>query len=368
MKKLISTTIIATMLLSLTSCGSDDNGLYKVGMTTDAGTIDDKSFNQGSWEGIKRYEEENGTIEARFVQPAGEAEEDYLSSYANLVDAGYKTIISPGFKFETAVYKAQSLYPDVNFVILDGNPHGGDFVPSIAENTKSIFFADQEAGFYAGVIAALNSETGSVAYIGGSKIPAVQRFGMGYVSGVAYANEVYDTNTLVTNYIYQGTFTDSAAGKALAGSFYDEGADIVFAAAGAVGTGVIDEAKTRKTNNEDVWVIGVDVDQYDDGLIADGSSVVLTSAIKDLGVATYTSIDEILNNEFPGGQSIILDSTNNGVGIPKENPNLSEENLNYYNETFDAIVAGEVVVPSSVEELEAFLVEYNYEGTEEIDY
>ncbi len=368
MKKFISLGTVLTIALATTACGGSESDLYKVGMTTDSGTIDDKSFNQGSWEGITKYEEENGTIEIRYVQPTGEAEEDYLASYANLVDAGYQTIISPGYKFETAIHKAQAEYPDVNFVILDGYPHAGDFAPDIAPNTESIFFAEHESGFYAGIVSAITSETGKVSYIGGMEIPAVQRFGWGYVSGVAYANAMFGTDVEVSDYIYQGTFTDSAAGKALASTFYDNGSDIVFVAAGGVGVGVIDEGKTRLTDGEDVWVVGVDVDQYDAGIISEGSSVILTSAMKDLSRATYDAIDEILKGEFKGGQSITLDSSNGGVGLPAENPNLSAEAIGAYEEAFSSVVAGDVVVPSSVETLETFLSEYGYETPAGVAY
>ncbi len=369
MKKLISLGTVLTIAIATVSCGGTDSGVHKVGMTTDSGSIDDKSFNQGSWEGIVRYEEENpNTIETRYLQPSNEAEEDYLAAYANLVDAGYNTIVSPGYKFETAVHKAQSKYPDVNFIILDGNPHNGDFTPDIAENTEAIFFAEQESGFYAGVVSALSTETGNVSFIGGMEIPAVQKFGWGYVAGVAYANAMFGTDAMVSDFHYQGTFYDAAAGKALAASFYDKGSDIVFAAAGGVGVGVINEGKTRVEDGEKVWVVGVDVDQYEAGKMSDGSSVILTSAMKDLSNATYTAIDEILAGEFKGGQTVILDSSNNGVGLPENNPNLSEEAISAYEESFKSVVDGDIVVPSTMEELESFLTEFNYETPEGLEY
>ncbi len=281
MKKFVSLAMASILVLStLAGCGSEptteaEGGAeatggepLKVAMTTDSGTIDDKSFNQGTWEGIIKYEEENaGAIETHYVKPTGEAEADYLNAYADLVDAGYEVIFSPGFKFETAVYKAQELYPDVKFIILDGYPHSGDYAEVIAPNTESIFFAEEESGFYAGITAALETKTGKVGFIGGMEIPAVQKFGWGYVAGVAYANQTYGTNAQVTNYVYQGTFNDVAAGQTLAGTFYNDGVDIVFHAAGGVGVGVINEGKTRRSAGEDVWVIGVDVYQYNEGIM-----------------------------------------------------------------------------------------------------
>ncbi len=349
--------------------GEGSGEALKVAMTTDSGTIDDKSFNQGTWEGILKYEEENaGAIETHYVKPAGEAEADYLAAYADLVDSGYEVIFSPGFKFETAVYKAQELYPDVKFVILDGYPHSGDYAETIGTNTESIFFAEHESGFYAGIAAALESKTGKVGFIGGMEIPAVQKFGWGYTAGVAYANKTYGTNAQVTNYVYQGTFNDVAAGQTLAGAFYNDGVDVVFHAAGGVGVGVINEGKTRRSAGEDVWVIGVDVDQYNEGIMEDGTSVVLTSAKKELGNAAYETIDDIVNGEFKGGQKVVLDSSNGGVGLPAENPNLSEDTVAKYNETFAKVASGEIVVPGTVEELEAFLTAYGYTTAPGVTY
>ncbi len=378
MKKFISATMIATLSMALTACGSEtgdvtntESEVLKVGMTTDSGTIDDKSFNQGTWEGIELYETENpGAIEKHYVQPTGETTQDYLRAYQDLIDAGYELIISPGYKFEGAILEAQEMYPDNKFLIIDGVPNGGEatgFEPEIAENTESIFFAEQEAGFYAGIASALTSETGHVSFVGGMQIPSVQKFGWGYVAGVAYANEVYGTDVTVEDYVYAESFVDTAKGKTYAGQFYDNGSDIIFAAAGGVGIGVIEEAKTRKTAGEDVWVVGVDVDQYNDGLVGD-ESVVLTSAVKGLKEAAYSTIDDVINGEFKGGQSIVLGSVEGAVGLPEENPNLSEEAISAYEESKQEVIAGSVVVPQTEEELQTFLTEYNYETPEGLQY
>src|SRR5690606_1761677 len=113
-----------------TGTGNEKGADLKVGMSTDAGTIDDKSFNQGAWEGILAAKEEYG-IQEKYLKPAGTTEADYLKEIGNLYDAGYKFIVTPGFKFETAIYHAQSKYEDAKFVILDGTAHKGDFVPAV---------------------------------------------------------------------------------------------------------------------------------------------------------------------------------------------------------------------------------------------
>ncbi len=383
MKKFVSLAMASILTVAtLASCGSNEGTteatgegaeatevLLKVAMTTDSGTIDDKSFNQGTWEGIELYKEENGNIETKYIKPEGQAEADYLNAFADLVDAGYEVIFAPGFKFETAVYAAQDQYPDIKFVILDGAPHkADDYTSVINENSQSITFAEQESGFYAGIASALSSTTGKVGFVGGMEIPAVQKFGWGYVAGVAYANENYGTKVEVSQYMYQGTFDDVAGGQTVAGSFYDSGCDIVFHAAGGVGVGVINEGKARRAAGENVWVVGVDVDQYSEGLLDDGSSVILTSAMKDLGSASYTTIQEIIDGQFKGGQAIVFDSKNNGVGLPKENPNLSEETVAKYEEAFAKVSGGELTVPASVEDLEKFLADHGYTTPSGVNY
>ena len=366
-KKFSMLTIALAASLGLVACGTGEgdkgtttNGeaKIKVGMMTDSGTIDDKSFNQGTWEGIQRYQEENGTIEAQYIKPGGEATQDYLEAADNLLAKGNELIIAPGFKFEEAIGKLQAENPETKFVILDGEPEGG-----VAENSVGIYFAEQEAGFLAGIAAALETKTGKVGFIGGMIIPAVQKFGYGFVTGVAYANANLGTNVEVADYLYNGTFNDVSGGQAQAGGMYDKGIDIIFVAAGGVGNGVIAEGKVRAEAGDDVYVIGVDVDQYEDGIISDGSSVILTSAIKRIDNAAYDKIDELVNGTFTGGQVITMDAKNDGVGLPAENPNLSEATQQAADEAFELIKNGTIVVPTELDEVTAMLEDLGFDAS-----
>ena len=350
-KRVIALALSALMVTGLVSCGTNsDSGnsaetTLKVGMVTDAGTIDDKSFNQGTWEGIQAAEKELG-IEKNYMQPAGETEANYLTEIQNLYDAGYKFIVTPGYKFETAIYKAQDQYKDAKFVIIDGAPNDGNDNYVVGENTVAIYFAEEQSGFAAGVAAAVELQTGELGFVGGMEIPAVQKFNYGFQQGVAYANENYGTNVSLKaeNIVYSGSFSDTALGQQLAAQMYDNGVKAIFAAAGGVGTGVITEAKTRVVNGEEVWVIGVDSDQYADGIYEGNKSVILTSAIKKIDEAAYQMIEDQLNDKFPGGETLTFDASNDGVGIPAENPNLSEETVKKVNEVLEAIKNGEIEV------------------------
>ena len=354
-KKFLALALSALMVTGLVGCGSSDNsgnsgeGTLKVGMVTDSGTIDDKSFNQGTWDGIIEAGEKLG-IDKNYMQPAGETEADYLTEIQNLYDAGYKFIVAPGFKLDTAIYNAQEKYEDAKFILIDGEPNDGNGNCVVADNTVAIQFAEQEGGFVAGVAAALELQTGDLGFIGGMELPAVQKFNYGFQQGIAYANEKYGTNVTIKeeNIVYSGSFSDTALGQQLAAQMYDRGVKAIFAAAGGVGTGVITEAKTRVVNGEEVWVIGVDSDQYADGIYEGDKSIILTSAIKKINEAAYQMIEAELNDKFPGGQTLKFDATNDGIGIPVENPNLSDETVAKVNEVLEAIKNGEIEVKTEL--------------------
>lgn len=336
--------LLATALM-LAGCFEQGSGKLKVGMVTDAGTIDDKSFNQGTWEGVQRAGKDF-KLETKYLKPGGTTEADYIKEIGNLYDAGFKFIVCPGFKFETAIFHAQDKYQDAKFVLIDGNPHAGDFKPVVKENTVSIFFAEHESGFLAGVATALQLQESEVGFIGGMEIPAVQKFNWGFQQGIKYANENLGTKILIKpeNVVYQGSFDNVAAGQQLAAKMYDKGVKAIFCAAGGVGIGAINEAKTRAKSGQEVWVIGVDVDQYAEGIYDGDKSIILTSAMKKIEQAAYDMIKAQLDGDFPGGQILTFNAKNNGVGIPAENPNLSEAVQEKVAEIYGKLQSGEITV------------------------
>lgn len=316
----------------------------KVGMVTDAGTIDDRSFNQGAWEGIK-----DTVKNSKYLRPSGVTDADYLESITNLYDADFKFIVTPGYKFERAIGISQEKYPDAKFVILDGTPTDANGNIVVGKNTVSIYFSEQESGFLSGVAAAVQMQESEFGFIGGMEIPSVQRFNWGFQQGIAYANEHLGTKISIKeeNVVYQGSFDDKAGGQQIAAQMYDRGVKVIFAAAGGTGIGAITEAKSRATNGDtSVYVIGVDVDQYNDGVYdqASNASVILTSAMKYIDQATYDMIEAEVNGKFPGGQTLTFSVANDGVGIPSENPNLNEDSINAVNDVYTKIKSGDIKV------------------------
>lgn len=346
-KKLLKSVLCGFMAMTmLAGCGASTDSAdaasnLKVGLVTNIGSIDDKSFNQGTWEGIQAAAEEFG-LESKYLQPVGESEADALKEIANFDAAGYDMVVTPGFKFANTVTEAQSKYPEKEFLIIDAVPE------TVADNTVAVLFEEHEAGFLAGLAAALELKEGNVGFIGGMPTDAVNKYNWGFQQGIKYANDNFGTKMEMdpSNFIYQGTFTDVAAGQQISAQLYDRGVDVIFSAAGAVGTGVIKEARERAEGGEPVWVIGVDVDQYDDGLYDDTHSVVLTSAMKKISKATYDVIAQTIEGNFPGGQILSYGAKNDGIGLPVENPNLSEETMKEVNSVYEKIKSGELTVAS----------------------
>jgi basic membrane protein A and related proteins len=352
-------TIVATLFAGCAAKGGEKaSGTgTKVGMVTDSGTIDDKSFNQGTWEGILQYKKEKKSIQEKYLQPSGEQKTDYINAINDLADSGYKIIVTPGFKFETAVNEASDKHKDATFVLIDGQPHNGDNKFVKHDNVVSVFFNEHEAGFLAGIASALSTKTGKLGFVGGMKIPPVEKFGWGFKAGVHYANKNLGAKAEIAdaNYIFEGSFNNIPGGKTLAAGMYNRGVDIIFHAAGGVGVGVFNEAKERAEKGQSVFVVGVDVDQYEAGKITSGKSVTLTSAMKRIDVAAYNYIDAKINNKFPGGQVITMSLKDNGVGLPEKNPNLSADIIKKVDQAKKDVVGGKVTVPATEDALKAFL-------------
>ncbi len=354
MRKVIVTMFMVVISASIVLTGCTKKAeepkkeVLKVGMVTDSGSIDDKSFNQGSWEGILDAEKEFG-IEVKYLQPVAKNTADYFKEIQNLYDAGFKFIITPGFMFETAIFMAQEKYPDAKFVLIDGTPHNEDYsVFKLGSNVVSAVFAEHESGFLAGVAASLQLKEGEFGFIGGQEIPAVQKFNWGFQQGIIYANENKGTSITIKpeNIIYQGTFNDVAAGGVLGAAMYDKGVDAIFIAAGSVGQGTINEAVNRVKTGEKVWAIGVDRDQYSEGAYGDGQSVILTSAIKKLTASSYDMIKAELNGTFPGGESLVFSIANDSVGLAATNPNLDASVEAEVAEIIEMIKKGSLIVSS----------------------
>jgi basic membrane protein A len=308
MKKVISALLVLVMAFALTACGSKTEG-YEIALITDKGNIDDKSFNQGSWEGVVEFAKAN-KITHQYIKPEEASDAGYLAAIDNAVTSGAKVIVTPGFLFEVPIYEAQSKYPEIKFILLDGAPHTADYATfETKSNVASVMYAEEQSGYLAGYAAVKDGNT-KLGFMGGMAVPAVQAFGYGFLQGAeaAAAELGLADGSVAVTYHYTGDFAETDTNKATAKTMFQEGTQVIFACGGSVGKSVMAAASESGTK-----VIGVDVDQRYD------SDTVITSATKGLGASVVAVLDSIYKSkswETYAGKTTVFNASNNGVGLP----------------------------------------------------
>ena len=298
---------------------------YFVAMVTDIGGVNDNSFNQSAWEGLQAFGAEYG-VKVDYLQSQSDA--DYVPNLTQFVRNGADLTWGIGFLMADAVRQVAEQNPDAKLAIIDETVD--------APNVASVTFKEHEGSFLVGVVAGLMTKTNKIGFVGGMEIPVIKRFEAGFTAGVKAANP--DAEVIID---YTGAFDAPDQGKASAATLYNNGADIIFHAAGATGDGVFNEGSERKKAGADVWVIGVDKDQS----ITFGHEITLTSMMKRVDRAVAKISADLVNGRFTPG-SVVLGLADNGVGLPENNPNLPEDVLNKVKEYEQKIISGEIVVPS----------------------
>lgn len=314
-----------------TASESSDGG-YELALVTDLGTIDDKSFNQGAWEGMTKYAEENN-ITYKYYQPQEGTTDSYLETIGLAVEGGAKLIVCPGFLFEEPVYLAQDEYADITFILLDGEPHSGDYSEyRTNDNVMPILFQEDEAGFLAGYAAVKDGYT-KLGFMGGMAVPAVIRYGYGFIEGAEYAAAEMGIDGIQVMYNYTGQFAATPEAQSMAASWYQNGTEVVFGCGGAVGNSVMAAAQEKGAK-----VIGVDVDQSFE------SDTVITSAMKMLANSVYDGVKAFYDGSFPGGKTTVFTAENAGVGLPMETSEFSTFTQEDYDGIMDKLIKGEITL------------------------
>ena len=313
MKKMLAIVMSILMVgMIMVGCGTKSEGEgsgFEIALITDKGNIDDKSFNQGSWEGVVEFAKAN-KITHKYYKPEEASDAGYLAAIDLAVTGGAKVIVTPGFLFEVPIYEAQTKYPEVKFILLDGAPHTADYATFKTEkNVASVMYSEEQSGFLAGYAAVMDGMT-KLGYMGGMAVPAVQAFGYGYLQGAeaAAAELGLADGAIEAIYHYTGNFEENDTNKATAKTMYQEGIEVIFAAGGAVGKSVMSAA-----SESDAKVIGVDVDQRYD------SETVITSATKGLAASVIAVLDAIYKSnswDTYGGTTTYFNAANDGVGLP----------------------------------------------------
>lgn len=328
MKKLLA--LLTTFVLVLAGCVNsntpaknpcENRDVTKVALVTDTGGINDKSFNQGSWEGIQQYCSETGNG-ATYIETKSDSEIDKNLTTASEGD-GIEVVVASGFKFSSSVATVAQAHPDVDYILIDATPTDANGNTIDLPNVHSYLFSEEQAGYLVGYIAGKMTKTNSIGFVGGESLPAVQKFGFGYITGAQAANP--DINI---DFTYSNTFNDTTISKSIAGAQINkDNVDIIFTAAGGANGGVISAVKEARTDEKPIWAIGVDMDMYDQGYYKDSNgeqkSVILTSAIKNVGSAAYNGIISHDNGSFVG-EVETLTYADGGVGLPETNPNLAD--------------------------------------------
>ena len=328
--KLIILSII--LIISLSCKDTKKNSGYELALITDIGTIDDKSFTQGSWEGLKKYAEEKG-ITYKYYKPAGKDTDSKIDSIYLAISSGAKLIVTPGYLFEPAIYKVQDTHPEINFVLLDGTPQDGTYTDfRIEKNVYAVLYAEEEAGFLAGYGVVKEGYT-NLGVMGGMAEPSVIRFGYGFVQGADYAAKELGVKNIKIDYTYIGGYEPTPEVQTKASSWFIKGVQVIFAPAGGAGNSVMSAAEQNKG-----YVVGVDVDQSVE------SPTVITSAMKMIGESVYNAIDEFYKGNFPGGNSVILDAKVHGIGLPMETSKFKNFTKEDYDNIYKKLVDGSVEI------------------------
>ncbi|MDR1412744.1 MAG: BMP family ABC transporter substrate-binding protein [Actinomycetes bacterium] len=325
----------------------------KIAIVTSPSGVDDGSFNQDNYEGAQAFVAEHA---GATVTPVREADMANAVKAVEGIVGDYDVIITPGFQFAPIAAIAQS-NPDKKFILVDSFPTDEAGAEVEVENIYAMQFAEQESGFFAGIAAAKETKSGKVAVVNGIAFPSNVNYQFGFESGVNYANKNLgakativelpsyagtDVNEKKVGGNYIGDFSDEAGGKKVGEALLAKGVDVLFVAAGASGNGVFTAVKEAGN----AWVIGCDVDQYDDGANGD-SNIVLTSALKVMDINVQRQLDAVVDGSFKGGNFVLQANTDSTGYVAEEGrQQLSAETLDFLAKAYDEVKAG-TIVPAS---------------------
>ena len=343
---LLALLLLVASCTVVTACGSDDSSdsssgstsnststpeakKIKVGLVTDIGGLNDRSFNQLANEGLERAKSELG-VETRVL--VSKANSDYVPNLSTLAQQKYDLVIGVGFLMAEAMDTVGSKFPDTKFAIIDVDATG---LKSKPKNVSGALFKEQEAGYLVGYMAGLylkDEGGGTAGSVGGQKIPPVDHYIAGYQAGVKAANP----DAKVAN-AYSQKFDDPAPCKEIALDQISKGAKVVFQVAGGCGLGALDAAKEKSVQG-----IGVDADQAYLG------DQIMTSALKKVDQAVYDEIKAVQDGTFKGGDNTIFDVKSGGVGIGDTNE-VGAKYADQVKEIQDKIASGELTdIPDTV--------------------
>ncbi|MDR0411043.1 MAG: BMP family ABC transporter substrate-binding protein [Treponema sp.] len=323
---------------------------HTVRLLTDATGIDDKSFNAAAWRGILEFYGDTWNSMSKrgilYDVVTAQTQDMYVPNLRQAADEQYGLIATTGFTFADSVSEVAADNPGQNFLIVDV-----DWID--LPNVLNIVFAEQEGSYLVGVASAFKAQADGVkepkfGFIGGIASPTITKFEVGFILGVL---SVLPDAQFVEYYANDWGRPDLA--KAQAKNWFDSDVYAIYSAAGGTGNGTIAQAKEYRLQGKNVWAIGVDSDQFEEGLFNDTDSAVLTSMLKQVETALIYALDAVQKDTFTGGV-ISLDLKTDGVGYAKTNKKaLTEDIVAEIEAVKQQIVSGQIKVVSSLEEAQA---------------
>ena len=375
-KKLLALLLALAMVFALAACGgpaeegegqevdltnpdaiedtmTSEDGKYQVAFITDVGQLKDKSFNQGTFDGVKLYAAANGKS-YKYYQPANgdqATDDDRYDAMKAAVEGGAEVIVAAGFMQEGALSKAAAEFTDTKFILIDGGAQV-DAEGNVLTNVAGITFKEEQPGYMAGyAVVKEGYEKLGYAGGGGGTNPAVNRYGYGFVQGANAAAAEMD-KTVEINYTYQygATFSASPELQALIAGWYENGTEIVFSCGGSIFQSITGAAAAA-----DGKVIGVDVDQ------SGQSDTVVTSAMKGLSSAVQWAVAKVYDGSFDeiGGVGTSLGAADDAVGLPTATWSLANYSVEEYEAQLAAIKAGTVTIDNTVLDNDDIVQEYS---------
>ncbi len=384
MKKLVTILLVLGMVLSVVACApaaapdtdttdapaaeateapaaeeptaeeTDAAVTLNIAMVTDVGNIDDKSFNEFTWKGCSDWAAENGMV-ANYYRPSEDSDEARMETIKNAIEKGANVIVCPGYLFAATYQQLPQQYPDVMFLGID---LGLGDVPEPQANTALITYQEEQSGFLAGYAAVMDGYT-KLAYLGGIDVPAVIRYGFGFVQGAnEAAAELGNTADVSIKYWYSGSFVQNDEIKTKTAGWYTEGTQIIFAAGGGIVYSAIASA-----DEADGKLIGVDVDQ------ANISERVVTSAKKELENSVKLALSDLLENGGKwsaayAGVENKLGAAQDCVGLPTDSASwrFSTFTLDQYNALFEKVKSGEYTISDAIDAQPTVSIAVDYQN------
>ena len=337
------------------------DGTYVVAFVTDVGQLKDKSFNEGTWNGVKLFAHDKG-LSYKYYQPANgnqATDDDRFDAMKAAAEAGAKVIVAAGWMQGAALEKAAKAYPDVKFVFIDGWAIGNNAEEIAAanevlkaanvnvvvtagnmRNVIGVSYTEEQCGYLAGYAAVMDGyEKLGFSGGGGGTNPACMRYGYGFIQGANDAAAKLGKNVEIKfTWAYGASFSPSAELQTLISGWYETGTEVVFSCGGSIFSSI-----TAAASANDGAVIGVDVDQSYE------SKTVITSALKGITEGTYQMLVKAFDGTWEGG-AVTLGAAQNAVGLPVETWSLEGFSVEDYEALKAAIIAGEVVIDSEAAE------------------